>query len=195
MKNSSLTGKNFQEFNKRNAKHCSPYYKGLTDCSLDILRRAQSAKRSARRERHATSYDTNSSFRSNLIVNLHEWSSSCLFISRGGTRCCRNTCFTTLSLSPPNIIENGAIITKGRMRMKKNSIELERKRVITQFTNNEGVNVSSPIEKPYENKESETLFMLPLSPPMTQPKDLSPYPLPHISPPPPSSPPQSWHNI
>lgn len=149
---SSLVEKNIYEYNKRNAKHCSPYYKGLTNCFLDILRRAQMAKWSPGRESRATSYDTNSTFRSNLIVNLHEWSFSCLFISRGSPRCCCNTRFTTLSLSPPNIVENGAIVTKRRMRIKKNSIELERKRVITQFAHSEGVNILSPIEKSYENK-------------------------------------------
>ncbi|XP_051144242.1 replication factor C subunit 3-like [Andrographis paniculata] len=77
-KKSNLTDENLREFDRKNDpvdKHYSPYYKGLTDFSLDI-RREKQTESSPGRENHSTTF-VGSAIKLSFLFRVHEWSSYC----------------------------------------------------------------------------------------------------------------------
>lgn len=173
--NSTLTAESLEEFNRGNddriSSYISPYYKGLTDFSLIINREKLSSGASPGRESRATSYVTSSS-RSSFVVKVQEWGSSC-FTSKDNETPLDNRFPASSSRHTETVA-----VTKIRTTRTTNESEPEKKRLTVSFTKTDEETVTLPAtEKPLREKDSESPYILPPTPP-----ESLPYPLPQIRP-------------
>ncbi|KAI3444886.1 hypothetical protein Pfo_001551 [Paulownia fortunei] len=196
-KNSHLTEESLQEFNRRNAlvearyNTSSPYYKGLTDFSL-VINREKLSGSSPGRESHATSYVSSGS-KSSFVVKVQEWGSSCFTskkhekssssLGSSWTKSSHDTRFTTSSSSSSSKIIETVALTKIRTKTTKIDSESEKKKVTFHSMKSVDTIISSTMEKPLRERDSEPPSMLPLPPPTASPPESLPYPVPQITPP------------
>ncbi|KAG6420254.1 hypothetical protein SASPL_116776 [Salvia splendens] len=209
-KNSDLTEERLVEFNRRNAlievryRSSSPYYKGLTDFSLDINREKQSGL-SPGRESRATSYVTAGS-KSSLAVKVQEWGGACFTPKKDGksssssfsswTKSSHDNRLTTSSSSSSSRVTETVVLTKIRTKTTENEPVSVKKRVTIQATKLEDTIISQSAKKPLRERDSGPPSMLLLSPPIASPPASLPYPLPEVTikpwlSPPPTPPPQA----
>ncbi|KAL1562031.1 replication factor C subunit 3-like isoform X2 [Salvia divinorum] len=169
----------------------SPYYKGLTDFSLDINREKQSGS-SPGRESRATSYVTAGS-KSSLTVKVQEWGGSCFSSKKDGksssssfsslSKSSHDNRLTTSSSSSSSRVMETEVLTKISTKTTENEPVSVKKRVTIQSTKIEDTINSQSAKKPLRERDSGPPPMQPLSPPIASPPASLPYPLPVITPP------------
>ncbi|XP_051123886.1 uncharacterized protein LOC127246494 isoform X2 [Andrographis paniculata] len=190
--NSDLTEKGLLEFNRRNRlieeryACSSPYSKGLTDFSLDIHRQKLSETSPGRESYVSSGGKTGGRPRwtsSWFAPKKHERSYSSS--SSSWTKSSNETRFMTSSSSSSSskINESGILVTKMRARVTRNDLEFE----------SQGTFISSTMEKPLRERDSERSVLLQPEPLPYPPQQILPSPVgmlsPPTSPPPPPPPP------
>ncbi|KAH6767588.1 hypothetical protein C2S52_018571 [Perilla frutescens var. hirtella] len=205
-RNSSLTEESLQEFNRRNAlaaaryNSSSPYYKGLTDFTLDINREKQSVLNPVRQSNAASPYykgltdfslvinkeklsgsspgresqaesSISSGSRSSFTVKVQEWGSS--WFTTKKHEISHDGCASKTT-------EKAAAAKKAKAKEKRNDPESERENATLLGMKSEETMAS---EKPLRERDSEPLPMLPLSPRNTPSPESLLYPLSQETPP------------
>ncbi|CAI9786068.1 unnamed protein product [Fraxinus pennsylvanica] len=178
-KNIGLTEENLQEFNSRNAiletrySTCSPYYKGVTDFSLDINRGKRSGS-SPGRESHAATVVSSAS-KSSFVVKVQKGSSSS-YTGKNREKSSSSSSFWSKSKGHTHAVTSdstssketatGMIMAKIRTKKKTNDSELERKKIsLTAQRNEDTTDLSN--KKPLNEREQELppTILSPTSPP------------------------------